>query len=119
MSTDADSSVGMTIKEMVTELFADMKVIRPMVEALDGAHMPERVSALETDKVQRDVLAPSLAQSIQTAHDNMALLLQDKRDRDSQSRAVSRIAGVSNKAIVVILGVGELALGIVVVAIKK
>jgi hypothetical protein len=46
MSED-DSSVGMTVKAMVQELYGDMKVVRPIVEALDSAKLDHRLTTLE------------------------------------------------------------------------
>jgi hypothetical protein len=74
----------MTVKAMVQELYVDMKVVRPAVEGLISQTLDPRLTLLENDKIARDAGA----------------------------RAFSRIGGFSNKAVVIVLGVGELALGL-------
>jgi hypothetical protein len=44
---DPGDATGMTIKEMVMELYRDMKVVRPTLEVLSAADLPRRVNALE------------------------------------------------------------------------
>ena len=47
MTEPDDPFTGMTVKAMVQELYADVKVIRPAVETLVAATLPDRVRALE------------------------------------------------------------------------
>jgi hypothetical protein len=44
---DPGDATGMTIKEMVKELYSDMKLVRADVGVLCAANLPTRVDALE------------------------------------------------------------------------
>lgn len=46
----SDEQVGLTVKQMVQEVYSDMKVVRPLVETLQGQNLNLRVTALEADK---------------------------------------------------------------------
>lgn len=45
-----DDGIGMTIKQMVTELYNDMKVVRPAVEEFKAQQLDRRVASLEKDR---------------------------------------------------------------------
>ena len=45
--TASPTDIGMTIKQMVTELYGDMKVVRPAVELLSSQNLDGRLRVQE------------------------------------------------------------------------
>lgn len=62
MNGDEGSTVGMTVKDMVIEMYGDLKVIRPIVEDYQRANVPVRLGVLESDKLIRDTTSKTRVQ---------------------------------------------------------
>ena len=77
----------MTIKQMVTETYGDMKVVRPIVESLNGQNLDARLSVME-----KHISDEAVADTV-------------------RRKMLSQVGGVSNKILFVVLGIGELIIG--------
>lgn len=78
------SAPAMTTKDLLLEVYHDMKFVRPAVEALQGECLPARVDVLEKDKITRD----------------------------AAWRERQRLGGISNKALLSAILVGQFALAV-------
>lgn len=113
MSTDDDfrgSAPVMSSKELLLEVYHDMKIIRPAVEALMQADLVRRVGSLELDHATRDAAggAPTTLVSRVTA-------LEDKEEaRTSASLERRRISDLSGRAIAAVVITSNFVLGLVV-----
>ena len=87
-----DSNVGLTVKDMVTELYGDMKIVRPIAEKLDAADLPRRVLDLETRNLVEDTALKATAKE--------------------RGRIVGLVGGISNKSLAVLFAVLSLLQGI-------
>ena len=74
--------VGMTIKQMVSELYNDMKIVRPIVENLNSQNLDTRLRMLETTAAQLAAVAPATADALREALHNVEVLMGDKVARD-------------------------------------
>lgn len=73
----------MTVKSMVIELFADMKVVRPIVENLNDQKLDARLRMLETTAAQLAAVAPATAEALKEALHNVEVLMGDKVAREA------------------------------------
>ena len=78
----------MTVKQMVTETYGDMKIVRPIVESLNGQNLDTRLRAVE-QHISDDAIANGI-----------------------RRKMISQVGGISNKVLFIALGIGEIIIAI-------
>jgi len=78
----------MTVKQMVTETYGDMKIVRPIVESLNGQNLDARLRIVE-QRISDEAIANGI-----------------------RRKMISQVGGISNKVLFIALGVGEIIIAI-------
>lgn len=95
----------MTSKSILLSLYHDMNIVRPAVERLMEAQLDTRVDALEQDRVIRDALGGTAPLVVRVAQLEASVT---RNQNASQER--SRLAGISNRVLAVIVVVVNLGI---------
>jgi hypothetical protein len=103
MSTEDNSTVGMTVKDMVIEVFNDMKIVRPIAEALQRADLPTRVTKLESTASILDALAPATLYALNQTTDHVTTLWLERQTQADKSLAYAGLRGLANSAVAKII----------------
>lgn len=75
------SAPALSTRDLLLELYHDMKVVRPSVEMLVAANLPSRVQALELDHAVRDAKG--------VGHERVAARLESLEDTRRDAKVVS------------------------------
>ena len=78
----------MTVKQMVTETYGDMKIVRPIVESLNGQNLDARLRIVE-QRISDEAIANGI-----------------------RRKMISQVGGISNKVLFIALGIGEIIIAI-------
>lgn len=112
MPTPGDDVRGsapvMSSKDLLLELYHDMKVVRPAVEALVSANLPARVTALEVDHAIRDARGGAP----ETLVERVARLEDGVQDAKAASVERRRLGEFSTKTLAAIVLASNFILGL-------
>ena len=102
------SAPALSTRDLLLELYHDMKVVRPAVEMLVSANLPARVQALELDHAVRDakeVGPQSLASRLESLEDT-------RRDAKVVSGTRKQIGDMSIRTLAAIVVGANFVLGL-------
>ena len=108
------SAPAMTTKDLLLEVWRDMKFVRPAVEGLIAAGLIQRVEAIERDHVARDERGGSPPELVE----RLEALEAWHDDLESRGLERRRIADISGRTLALVIVVSNFVLGAVIVLLN-
>jgi hypothetical protein len=102
------SAPVMSARDLLLELYHDMKVVRPIAEELKRANLIDRVQALETDHAIRDAQGGMPLALVA----RVAALEDVNQDELAEKRGVGKVLNWSNKTLAIVVLITNFVLGV-------
>ena len=103
------SAPAMTTKDLLLEVYHDMKFVRPAVETLMAAGVVQRIEAIERSDVRLEASGVTAG-----LVDRVAALEQVNKDRGSAETERRRIGDLTNRSVVFAIVITNFIIGVLI-----